>query len=60
VDAGTLTPGKVADVTVIDPDVTWVVDPAEFVSKGRNTPFDGVELTGRAVLTIVGGEVVHG
>ena len=60
VDAGTLTPGKSADVTVIDPDVTWVVDSASFVSKGRNTPFDGVSLTGRAVMTIVGGEVVHG
>jgi dihydroorotase len=60
VDGGTLTPGKAADVTVIDPDVSWVVDTASFVSKGRNTPFDGVELTGRAVMTIVGGEVVHG
>jgi dihydroorotase len=60
VDAGTLTPGKTADVTVIDPNVTWTVDATKFVSKGRNTPFDGVELTGRAVMTIVGGEVVHG
>lgn len=60
VDAGTLTPGKTADVTVIDPNVTWTVDANKFVSKGRNTPFDGVELTGQAVLTIVGGEVVHG
>lgn len=60
VDAGTLTPGKAADVTVIDPNVTWTVDATKFVSKGRNTPFDGVELTGRAVMTIVGGEVVHG
>ena len=60
VAGGTLTPGTAADVTVIAPDVTWVVDAASFVSKGRNTPFDGVELTGRAVMTIVGGEVVHG
>ena len=60
VDAGTLTPGKAADVTVIDPNASWVVNATDFLSKGRNTPFDGVELTGRAVMTIVGGEVVHG
>jgi dihydroorotase len=44
---------------VLDLAATWRVDPAQFCSKSRNTPFAGRELTGRAVLTIVGGDVVH-
>jgi dihydroorotase len=46
-------------VTVIDPNRVWTVDAKEFRSKGRNTPFNGWEVTGRAVLTMVGGRVVH-
>jgi dihydroorotase len=56
--AGTLTRGAAADVTVLDPDRWWVVEPSHFVSKGRNTPYAGKELRGRAAYTIVGGEVV--
>jgi dihydroorotase len=56
---GTLQPGAVANVTVIDPDRSWTVDAREFRSKGRNTPFNGWEVTGRAVLTMVGGRVVY-
>ncbi len=56
---GTLKPGSVADVTVIDPDRAWTVDVQRFKSKSRNSPFDGWELRGRAVLTLVGGRVVH-
>lgn len=55
---GTLAVGAPADVTVFDPDEEWVVDPTEFRSKSRNTPFGGRRLQGRAVMTIVGGEVV--
>ncbi len=55
---GTLTRGSVADVTVFDPDAAWTVDPSAFVSKSRNTPFAGWELTGRPRFTIVGGRVV--
>ncbi len=55
---GTLAPGSVADVTLIDPNRTWVVEPARFRSKSRNTPFAGFELTGKAVMTIVGGTIV--
>jgi dihydroorotase len=55
---GTLAPGAAADVTVFDPERWWVVEPSHFVSKGRNTPYAGKELRGRAVYTIVGGEVV--
>jgi dihydroorotase len=49
--------GADADVTIIDPKRTWKVDKEQFVSKSRNCPFDAWELTGRAVMTIVGGEV---
>jgi len=56
---GTLRAGSVADVTVFDPARQWQVDPSSFLSKGRNTPYAGRRLTGRAVYTIVGGHVVH-
>jgi dihydroorotase len=57
-DAGTLAPGAIADITVIDPNVEWTVTPERFLSKSRNTPFAGMRLKGRAVLTIVNGEIV--
>jgi dihydroorotase len=57
---GTLAVGSPADVTVIDADAVWTVDPAKFLSKSRNTPFAGWKLKGRAVLTIVDGRVVFG
>jgi len=56
---GTLAEGAVADVTVIDPNLEWTVAPEKFLSKSRNTPFAGMRLKGRAVLTIVGGEIVY-
>lgn len=56
---GSLAPGAPADVTVFDPEARWIVEPDRFVSKGRNTPFAGQELFGRATLTVVNGKVVH-
>jgi len=56
---GTLKEGAPADVTVIDPERKWTVKKEEFRSKSRNTPFEGRALKGRAVFTIVGGEVRH-
>ncbi len=56
---GTLEAGSPADVTVLDTEARWTVDPARFRSRSRNTPFGGWELTGRAALTIVGGTVIH-
>ena len=55
---GTLAEGSPADVTVFDPATKWTVDAKRFQSKSRNTPFGGGELTGRPVLTVVGGNVV--
>jgi len=57
---GTLAEGSPADVTVFDPKETWVVDPRAFLSKSRNTPFTGWELTGRPKLTVVAGRIVFG
>jgi dihydroorotase len=56
---GTLSVGAPGDVTVFDPDAEWTVEPDKFVSKGRNTPFGGHRLTGRATMTVVKGEVVY-
>jgi len=55
---GTLKTGGVADITVFDPAEEWTVDPGAFLSKGRNSPYRGKRLTGRATCTIVGGRVV--
>lgn len=55
---GTLQPGADADVTVIDPDQEWVFQRGESLSKSKNSPFHGWNLKGRAVMTIVGGEIV--
>ena len=56
---GTLGAGAVADVTVLDPAAKWTVDPTQFHSKSRNTPFAGRALSGRAILTLVAGTIVH-
>ncbi len=56
---GTLATGSPADVTVFDPSLRWKVEASAFRSKGRNTPWNGVALRGRAIYTIVDGRVVH-
>ena len=56
---GRLSLGGEADFTVFDPYETWTVDPEQFASKGRNTPFAGRALMGRVKYTIVGGKIVY-
>lgn len=56
---GTLEPGAAADVTLIDPDAFWTVDPERFRSKSRNTPFAGRVLKGQVVRTLVAGRTVY-
>jgi dihydroorotase len=58
IEAGTLSIGAAADVTVINPDLGWQVKIDKFESASRNSPFDGWKLKGRAVRTIVGGKTV--
>jgi dihydroorotase len=56
-DRGTLAPGAPADVTIIDPEVRWVIDAERFRSKSRNTPFAGRAVRGRADTVIVDGVI---
>ena len=56
---GTLKPGSDADITIIDLEKAWKVDRQTFRSKSRNTPFDGWAMRGKAVMTIVGGEIKY-
>jgi len=59
VEAGTLTAGSAADICLFDPKRPWVVEAAALVSQGKNTPFQGLELTGRVMRTLVGGRTVY-
>ena len=56
---GTLKEGSAADITVFDPSACYRIDKTKFVSKGKNTPFDGREVHGRVKATVVGGKVVY-
>lgn len=59
IDKGSLEEGKVADITIINPDEKFTVNKHEFESKGKNTPFDGYELYGKVKYTIVDGQIVY-
>ena len=56
---GTIVPGSIADITIIDPDLVWTYRNADSRSKSKNSPFDGWQFTGGAVATIVGGRIVY-
>ena len=57
IDRGTFRSGAIADVTIIDPSIEWTIDPSQFRSKSRNSPFAGWKVRGRAFATIVRGQV---
>jgi dihydroorotase len=59
IPGGTLLEGAPADLVVVDQAARWTVDPQTFLSKGKNTPFAGMELAGQVVSTFVGGEKVY-
>ena len=58
-NAGTLNIGAKADITLIDENAKYKVDVKSFVSKGKNNPFDGWEVTGKIAATLVNGEIVY-
>ncbi|MBR2023041.1 MAG: dihydroorotase [Clostridia bacterium] len=58
-DGGAITVGGVADLMIADLDKTFVIDPQKFVSKGKNNPFGGYELSGVVEYTIVDGEIKY-
>ncbi len=57
IERGTLKPGAIADVTILDPAVEWTIDPTQFRSKSRNCPFAGWKVHGWAETVIVGGSI---
>lgn len=59
IDKGTLNEGSVADIAIINPDEEYIINPAEFASKGKNTPFGGTKVSGKVKYTILNGEVVY-
>ncbi len=59
IDRGTLLPGKKADITIMNPDHEFVIDRKNFVSMGKNTPFDGRRVKGIVEYTFVGGKIVY-
>jgi dihydroorotase len=59
VRAGRIDAGASADLCLFDPARAWVVQPSALASQGKNTPFQGLELTGRVARTILAGRTVH-
>jgi dihydroorotase len=60
IEAGTLSVGAPADITIFEPETEWVVDVTQLASKAKNTPFGGWRLVGKVTTTIVAGQVREG
>jgi len=58
-ELGTLKVGTPGNVTIFDPNREWIVDSRRFASKGKNTPFDGCQLRGKVMATMVNGKIVY-
>ncbi|MCD6594904.1 dihydroorotase [bacterium] len=58
IPAGTLKSGEYADITVFDPESEWTVNPNDFKSKSKNTPFANWKTLGKVIMTIVSGDIV--
>ena len=58
-ELGALKLGAPANITIFDPEREWVVDSSKFVSKGKNTPFDGYQFKGKVMATLVNGNIVY-
>jgi dihydroorotase len=59
VAGGSLHVGAVADITVIDPEMSFTFSVEESYSKSKNSPFSGWQLQGKAILTLVAGRITH-
>lgn len=58
-DKGSVSEGKTADIVIFDPEKTYKIDKNSFASKGKNTPFDGYQVSGEVRYTLVDGHVVY-
>ncbi|ONI39299.1 dihydroorotase [Candidatus Epulonipiscium fishelsonii] len=58
-DSGKIEVGSVADITIIDTEKAYKINKSEFLSKGKNTPFDGMEVYGNIEYTIVNGQIFY-
>ena len=58
-DRGDISKGKMADITIFNPNKTYTIDPADFVGKNTNMPYGGRQVTGRVTATIMRGKITY-
>jgi dihydroorotase len=57
--AGKIAPGELADIVIVDPNEHYLCRGRDFISRGKNTAFEGWDFNGRVITTIVAGQVVY-